>query len=235
MSDEISRHVTEARQRMSAPQQPNRFVDLLETGEVPREHLRALAGELYRLVDSDRRSFALLGSRFPAVPAGDLFLTMAQGESLALLLLADFASAVGMTEKDLHRYEPRPLAQAYPAFLTQTALRGTRSDVALALLANAAESGALYTRVADALIKQYGLDDKAVEHFRFFADTPGELLEQAAQTLRSGLAAGDDPADAVRTAVTVHALEITFWRTLAEDVERDRPATELRQSAEDSR
>ncbi|MEV0899971.1 pyridoxamine 5'-phosphate oxidase family protein [Actinoplanes sp. NPDC049802] len=220
MTSEVSRLVAEARDRMAASQRPNPFVDRLETGEIPRERLRALAGELHRLVDSDRRSFALLGSRFPAGAGGDLFLAMAQGEATALLLLDGFAVATGMSELDLRSYEPRPLAQAYPAYLTRTAVHGTRSDVALALLANAPGSGALYARVADALTSRYGFDDKAVGHFRFFADTPRELLDLAEQTLRDGLAAGDDPADAVRTATTVHALETAFWQTMAEGTEQ---------------
>ncbi|GAB2716022.1 transcriptional regulator [Streptomyces bullii] len=222
MDDETGTLVAAARQRMSEQWAPNRFLDLLEAGEVPQRHLRVLAGELYRLVSSDRRSFALLASRFPAAPAGDLFLAMAQGEAEALRLLLDFASALGMDEGDLAAYEPRPLAQAYPAFLTQTAVHGSRSDIALALLANAAESGAQYTRVADALCRGYGLDDRAVGHFRFFADTPQELLDRAAQVLRSGLAAGDDPTEAVRTARMVHAYELAFWRALAEDIVRGR-------------
>jgi len=234
MTDDVDALLTIARQQMSAQRQPNRFVDLLESGEVRHDHLRALAGELYHLVESDRRSFALLASRFPPVPAGDLFLAMAQGESLALRLLIDFASAVGLNEQDLQAHEPRPLAQAYPAYLAQTAQHGTRSGVALALLANAAESGALYTRVADALIKQYGLDEKAVGHFRFFAETPEELLEQATRTVRDGLAAHDIPGDALRTAGMVHAYEAQFWRALADVVERDRVSIVRPRTAEES-
>ncbi len=222
MDDEAGTLITAARQRMSEQWVPNRFLDLLEAGEVPDGHLRALAGELYRLVGSDLRSFAMLASRFPSAPAGDLFLAMAQGESQALRLLLDFASALGMDEAELTAYEPRPLAQAYPAYLIRTAVHGTRSDIALALLANADESGGQYTRVADALCKEYGLDEQAVGHFRFFADTPKELLDQATETLRTGLAEGDDPAEAVRTARMVHAYELAFWRALAEDIVRGR-------------
>ncbi|MFG2466145.1 hypothetical protein ACGFXB_11925 [Streptomyces canus] len=231
MSDETDALITATRQRMSKQWVPNRFIDLLETGEVPKGHLRALTGELYRLVGSDRRSFALLASRFPSGPAGDLFLAMAQGESQALRLLLDFASALGMDEAELTAYEPRPLAQAYPAYLTQTALHGSRSDIALALLVNAAESGDQYTRVADALCKEYGFDEQAVGHFRFFADTPQELLDQATETLRIGLAEGDDSAEAVRTARMVHAYELAFWRALSEDIVRGRRSADQTRTA----
>lgn len=235
MDDETGAVLRAARLRMDEQRVPNRFIALLEAGEVPHDHLRALAGELYHLVESDLRSFALLASRFPSAPAGDLFLTMAQGESQALRLLLDFASALGMDGADLAVYEPRPLAQAYPAHLTRTALHGTRSGIALALLANAAESGEQYTRVADALSKRYGFDEQAVGHFRFFADTPAELLDQAARTLRTGLAEGDDPGEAVRTAWMVHAYELAFWRTLAEDVVPGRGGADHSRTTKDGR
>lgn len=194
----------------------NRFADLLEAGAVPRERLRWLAGELYRLVGSDQRSQALLASRFPAPPAGDLFLALAQGEAEALRLLADYASAVGMGEAELAAYEPLALAQAYPAYLTQVAVHGSSSAMALALLANVDESGDTYARVAAALRARYGLSEEAVGHFLFFAETPPELIDQAGAVLAAGLANGEDPDEAVRAARIVSGLETAFWDALAE-------------------
>ncbi|MFC4856961.1 hypothetical protein [Actinophytocola glycyrrhizae] len=202
---EIARHAT-----------GNRFVDLLETGAVPRERLRWLAGELYRLVGSDRRSQAVLAARFPAPPAGDLFLALAQGEAEALTLLDDFAAEVGMGAAEVAAYEPLPLAQAYPAYLTQVAVFGPSSAMALALLANVAESGGTYARVAAALRARYGLSEKAVGHFLFFSETPRELLDQAGAVLAAGLANGEDADEAVRTARIVSALEAAFWDALAD-------------------
>lgn len=201
-----------ARARGLLVRTPNQFLDELEAGTVPRTRLRVLAGELYRLVSSDRQSFALLASRFPHYP---LFLAMASGEDEALRLLLDFASAVGVGEKELRAYEPRPLAQAYPAFLAQTAMFGPRSAIPLALLVNVAESGTYYTRAADALISRYGLAEPDVAHFRFFAETPEELLTQAAVVVSDGLSTGDDEAAALRAARMVNAYETMFWSTLA--------------------
>ncbi|MEU3522714.1 hypothetical protein AB0E62_02350 [Streptomyces sp. NPDC038707] len=204
-----------ARLRIAEDTEPNRFLEALEQGRVPEERLTWLAGELYHLVSSDRRSFALLAARFPEAPAGDLFLAMARGEDQALELLGGFATALGRTPKDLRAHEPRPLAQAYPAYLARAALFGTASDTALALLANVAESTLTYVRVADALVARYGIEEGALEHFRFFADTPQALLDQATATLADGLAGGDDPVAAVRCAAAVHALEAAFWNCLA--------------------
>ncbi|GAA2229331.1 hypothetical protein [Streptomyces nogalater] len=204
-----------ARLRIAGHAEPNRFLEVLEQGGMPEERLKWLAGELYHLVGSDRRSFALLASRFPVAPAGDLFLAMAQGEAQALALLGDFAAALGLTTEDLRAYEPRPLTQAYPAYLARAALFGTASDTALALLANVTDSGLTYVRVADALVARYGIEERALGHFRYFADTPQALLDQATATLADGLAGGDDPVAAVRCAGTVHALEGAFWNCLA--------------------
>jgi thiaminase len=213
MDENVARLIERAQREISKTPAHNRFVDLLAAGEIPAERLSWLAGELYRLVGSDQRSFALLAARFPAC---DLFLAMAGGEAEALRLLTDFATAVGMTEQDLRTYEPKPLTQAYPAYLTQTALFSAQSAIPLALLVNVTESGATYTRVADALREKYDLTEKAVAHFRYFAETPQELLDQAADIVAAGLAAGDDPDEAVRTARIVHGLESAFWNTLTE-------------------
>jgi hypothetical protein len=70
-----------------------------------------------------------------------MFLSLAQGERHALRLLADFAAALGWGERHLRAYEPRPLAQVYPAYLAWSALFGTCSGVALAMLANLEEWG----------------------------------------------------------------------------------------------
>jgi hypothetical protein len=43
--------------------------------------------------------------------------SLAQSELRALRLLSGFAAALGWGERDLRAYEPRPLAQAYPAYL----------------------------------------------------------------------------------------------------------------------
>ncbi|MFF2412021.1 hypothetical protein [Streptomyces sp. NPDC058092] len=210
--------LTAARQQISRETEPNRFVDLLVCGQVPKERLGRLAGELYSLVGSDRRSFAMLASRFPSPPARDLYLTMVEGEEEALRLLLDFAAELGMGEQELRDYEPQPMAQAYPVCLSQSAQFGSSSDIALGLLANARESGEIYSCVADALISRYGFQEPAVAHFRFFADTPQSLLDQAAATVESGLADGDDPAAAVRCARIVHSLESQFWNCLARDL-----------------
>ncbi len=208
--------VRRVREEVSARPSRNRFVDLLEAGTVPRERLTWLAGEQFRIVGSDRRSFALLAARFPEPPAGEMFLSLAQGELQALRLLSDFAAALGWQQRDLKAYEPRPLAQAYPAYLAWSALFGTCSGVALAMLANLEEWGGYCGRVARALPARYGLPEQGVGFFRFFAEPAPGFAEQATSVVAAGIAAGEDPREAARAARVLHAYEIAFWDALAE-------------------
>jgi len=207
--------IRRVRQEACAAASPNRLVDLLEAGAVPRERLTWLAGEQFRILGSDQRSFALLAARFPDPPAGEMFLSLAQGELHALRLLSDFAAALGWGEQDLRAYEPRPMAQAYPAYLAWSALSGTCSGVALAMLANLEEWGGYCGRVAEALVTRYDLAERAVGFFRFFAAPAPGFTEQATSVVAAGLAAGEDPQEAVQAARALHAYEIAFWDALA--------------------
>jgi hypothetical protein len=118
------------REQVCAGASRNRFVDLLEAGRVPRDRLTWLAGEQFHIVGSDQRSFALLAARFPDPPAGEMFLSLAQGEPRALRLLADFAAALGWGERDLRAYQPgrshRPTRRIWPGARCSGPAAGSR-------------------------------------------------------------------------------------------------------------
>jgi thiaminase len=191
------------------------FLAALESGQAPRSALEALAGEQRMIIASDRRSFAQLAARFPTDPAGAFFLSMAEGEGLALGLLQDFATAVGVSHEWLAAYDPSPDCQAYPAFVAWLALNGSATDVALAFLANLAAWGANCGRVADALRQRYGLDNATVAFFTFFASPPPGFEQRALAVIDAGLAAGDDPAHARRATRLLQAYELRFWDGIA--------------------
>ncbi|WP_106402242.1 thiaminase II/PqqC family protein [Actinocorallia populi] len=211
--------VRQARDDIATRPDENRFVELLESGELPRERLNWLAGEEFRIVRSDQRSFALLASRFPDGSAGDLFLGLAQGEAQASSLLLDFSTALGWGEKELNEYAPLPFAQVYPAYLAWCAVYGTRSAVALAMIANLDEWGGYCGRVADALTSRYGLAEEAVGFFRFFATPPPGFAQQAEAAVVEGLDAGEDPVEALRAAQALHVYEAAFWDSLVTGLE----------------
>jgi pyrroloquinoline quinone (PQQ) biosynthesis protein C len=191
------------------------FLEALEAGQASRSALEALAAEQHLIIPSDRRSFAQLAARFPRDPAGAFFLSMAEGEGLALGLLRDFAAAVGVGEERLAAYEPIPDCQAYPAFVAWMALNGSSTDVALSFLANLAAWGANCGRVADALCGRYGLDDSAVAFFTFFASPAPDFEQRALAVIDAGLETSDDPAHARRATRLLQAYELRFWDGLA--------------------
>ena len=106
--------------------------------------------------------------------------------------------------------------RAYPAYLAWSALFGTCSGVALAMLVNLEEWGGYCGRVAEALLTRYGMPERAAGFFRFFAGSPPGFAEQATSVVAAGLAAGEDPKDAVRATLALHAYEIAFWDVLAD-------------------
>jgi thiaminase len=196
----------------------HRFLQLLRARAVPDERLRALAGEQNLIVASDRRSFAQLAARFPSGLAGGWFLSMAEGEGVALDLLRGLTGWLGMTEEQLESYEPRPGAQAYPAFVAWLALNGSRADVVLAFLANLAAWGENCAQVAAALRESYCAPDEAVGFFDFFANPPADFEANALAVLDEALAAGDSRLRARRATRLLQSYELYFWDALAEDL-----------------
>jgi thiaminase len=192
----------------------HRFLESLRTRDVPEARLRALAGEQHAIVSSDRRSFAQLAARFPSGMAGSFFLGMAEGEGIALDKLRGLRDWLGMTDAQLRGYEPRPGAQAYPAFVAWLALNGSRADVVLAFLANLAIWGENCAKVAAALREAYGAGDDAVAFFDFFASPPADFEPRALEVLDEGLAAGDSPLLARRASRLLQAYEFSFWEAL---------------------
>lgn len=194
----------------------HRFLTHLRARDVPRERLRALAGEQYAIVSSDRRSFAQLAARFPSGLAGEFFLDLARSEGLALDKLRGLAGWLSLTDDDLRAHELHPGAQAYPAFVAWLALNGSRAEVVLAFLANLAAWGENCGQVAATLREAYGAGDDAVAFFEFFATPPEDFESRALAVLGEGLAAGDSPVLARRATRLLQAYELSFWDALSE-------------------
>lgn len=190
------------------------FLAALEAGEVPHAALARLVAEQRAIIASDRRSFCQLAARFPEPPAGDFFLSMAQGEGEALSLLDPLAGALGLDGETLAAHEPAPGAQAYPAYVCSLALGGGRADVTIAFLVNLAAWGANCGRAAAALRARYGLDEDAVEFFRLFASQPPGFEERALAVADAGLAEGEPAARARTAARLLQAYELMFWDSL---------------------
>jgi thiaminase len=190
------------------------FVKALARGEVPNTSLERFAGEQHWIISSDRRSFAYLTMRYADSAAGELFLSLAQGEGTALGHLDSFARWLGLDPGRLSEYEPTPGAHAYTAYVSWLALNGSATDVAVAFLANLAAWGANCGRAAAALRSEYGADDTAVAFFEFFATPAPGYEERALGVIEAGLRAGDSPARPRTAARLLQAYELMFWDTM---------------------
>ncbi|HEV8650825.1 MAG TPA: transcriptional regulator [Actinomycetes bacterium] len=190
------------------------FLTALAEGRVARDRLADLAAEQQSIIGSDRRSFAFLAARFPAAPAGDLFLGLAQGEGTALEHLAGFARWLGLDPASLGDREPSARGQAYTAFVAWLALNGSATDVAVAFLANLAAWGENCGRVSAALAGQHDAGPEATAFFDFFATPAPGFREHALAVVQAGLAAGDPPAQARHAARLLQSYELMFWDSL---------------------
>lgn len=205
--------------RELAPAGENRFVTLVNQGRLPRERIAAVAAEEYWISESDRHSFLVLAARFPEPPAVDFFLGLAETEGPARSRLLRLADALGLTEEQLAQHEPEPGCQAYAAYVAWLALNASQADAALALVANFAAWGSYCGAVARGLRAHYGLDEKAVAFFDFFAEPAPEAERLASAVARHSLGDGGKLPDSTRRhARLVQAYELMFWNTLAEGV-----------------
>ena len=191
------------------------YLTALENKQVSLENLKAFAGEQYNIIRSDLRSDALLVARFGTTPSGPFFRGILEGEVQALQLLLDFAKALGLNENDLKRYEPRPGAQAYPAYAAWLALYGSEAEVGAALRVNFPVFGENTGRMANALRSRYGLSAKATAFFDFFASPIPNFECDTLIAIESGLAQGVDPRLIKRAARLLEAYEKFFWDTVA--------------------
>lgn len=187
------------------------FLAALEAGQVPRERLRAFAGEQYHVIRSDLRSVALLVSRFGASPSGPFFHATLAGEVTALEALQAFASGLGLDRRALDAYEPIPAAQAYPAYMAWLALYGSDAEVAAGYLVNFAAWGANCARMGAALRARYALTPEATAFFEFFAAVPPDFEPGAIAVVEGGLARGAEPRLIKRAARLLQGFEKLYW------------------------
>lgn len=198
------------------------YLTALEGGQIPRENLRAFAGEQYSIIRSDLRSQALLVSRFGAsASARPFFGGLLAGETEALGLLLRFGRALGLDERDLATYEPRPEAQTYPSYVAWLASYGNQADVAASFLVNFAVFGENTGRMAAALRSRYGFTAEQTAFFDFFAAPVPGFEEAALAVIAEGMVRGAEPRLIKRSARLLQAYEKDFWDAVAQAPPRE--------------
>jgi hypothetical protein len=139
-----------------------------------------------------------------------------ESEATALQLLLTFAASVGLGERDLAAYEPRPNGQTYPSRVAWSAANADRSAAGASFLVNFAVFGENLGRLRNALINVYGFTPAQVEFFSFFAEPIPGFEENAIEVIAAGLRRGACPIEARRSARLLQAYELDFWQAVGE-------------------
>lgn len=191
------------------------FVSDVEAGTASIEQIAAVVAEEYSIIRSDLNSFNQMAARWDN-PQSTFFGDLAFGESLAQPLVLDFAANVGLSEKDLAAYEPRPKAQTYPSRVAWIASNADRASAAASFLVNFGVFGENMARVRDALLSVYGFEPEQVEFFSFFAEPIPGFEEDAIEVIATGLQRGACPRDVRRSARLLQAYELDFWQAASD-------------------
>lgn len=191
------------------------YLTALEHHQVSLANLRAFVGEEYSISRSDLRSDAEMASRFGTQPHGQFFIDLVTGEAQGLALLLDFARALGMDERALQAYEPRPGAQTYPSYAAWLGFYGSQADIAAAYLLNFPVFGANTGRMGVALRRVYGFSAKDTAYFDYFGTLPPSFETDALNVIQDGLNSCASTADIRRSARLLQAYEKDFWDTVA--------------------
>lgn len=200
------------------------FVSQVEAGTASVEQITAVVAEEYSIIRSDMNSFSQMAAQWDS-QGSSFFGELAFGEELALPLVIDFASTVGLDEEDLIAYEPRPKGQTYPSRVAWIASNADRASAAASFLVNFAVFGENMARVRDALLNVYGFTPEQVEFFSFFAEPIPGFEEDAIEVIARGLQEGACPRDVRRSARLLQAYELDFWQAASDPPGSPLPVT----------
>ena len=198
------------------------FIAQVEAGRASLAKITAVVAEEYSIVRSDINSFTQMAGRWDS-GASHFFGDLTSGEQLALPLVLAFAANVGLDERDLAAYEPRPRSQTYPSRVSWIASNADRASAAASFLVNFAVFGENLGRIRDALISVYGFAPEQIEFFTFFAEPIPGFEDDAIEVIAAGLLEGACPVDVRRSARLLQAYELDFWQAAS-----DPPGSPLR-------
>jgi hypothetical protein len=226
--DEARRLVAQIRAELAPVEDQIRHAPFLATVDAHQASLAqvtAVVAEEYSIVHSDIHSFTQMKAQWDAPHGSQLFGELADGEAAALPLVIAFAASVGLDERALAAYEPRPGAQAYPSRVAWIAANADRAAAAASFLVNFAVFGDNMGRMRDALIRAYGFTTDEVAFFTFFAEPIPNFERDAIEVIATGLLDGACPIDVRRSARLLQAYELEFWQAAAEPPGSPLPVT----------
>jgi thiaminase len=174
----------------------HRYIQALEAGRVPREALKALAGQQYHIVSQGLQNIALILARFGHVPSRKKLNEFLQAEFAVRDAVLDFAAALGLSEADLQAAPKDLEALMFSYYETFVCLYGSDADLITAFYFDAQVWIANALRVSRALRAHYGLGDAAVRFFEMYANyqpRDEDVLPYIQSALERGASLGDCP------------------------------------------
>jgi hypothetical protein len=216
------------------------YLKAAEKGLLTIGQRRAFAQEQYAIQLSDATSFARLAGHSDFTPSSlsnvktpepiitpadgstDLFQFLLGGEVFASSLLLDYATGVGLDERDLSSYQPCHKAQLYPTYWSHMSLSNKRAAGAAACAVNFTAWGGMCRRLYEALRKpelNYGYIsdeneiDSGLAFVNFFATPIDGLDQMAAAIIEEENASYEDIVEHVKM---LQKYEVMFWDSIFE-------------------
>lgn len=181
-------------------------------GTMSLEVVRLVLKEEYYIEDTDLRSMALAISRSRTDASISFFKDALESESVARSKLSTMAEGMGITDVDLKSYMPMPAAHAYTAELTEIAAFHGTGALAAAFAVNFPAWGRMCGRLADGLVKNYGMSEEDVGFLRWFAaPLPDDYDEQATAVITDSMQAGETLCGIERAVRLLQGYEVMFW------------------------
>lgn len=174
----------------------HRFVAALEQGTVPKEVLKVLAAQQYKIVSRGLQNTALLLSRFGDRPSRTKLQQFLEAEYAVQEAVLVFAAALGLKEEDLWRAPAVLEAQMFSYYETFVCLYGTDAELITGLYFDAKVWIANAGRVSRALQQRYGFTPETTRFFDMYANylpQDEETLPYIQAALERGVALGDCP------------------------------------------
>jgi len=192
----------------------HRYLEILDSGQVSREALRAFPGHQYHMWQTLVRSAAQFVQRFGDRPYGGFFVGDLQAEIGSRTGILDLARKLEMTEDDLQRYQPTADGFAFAAYFAWLSAYGSAGQIACGRAVNLAAWGHNCLRMSRALRSQYGFSETDTGFLDGFANPP-VLEDRALEIIQDDLDNRVPPHRIAGAARMIQSYEARFWDAMA--------------------
>lgn len=192
----------------------HRYLDILDSGKVSSEALRAFPGHQYHMWQTLVRSAVQFVQRFGDRPYSGFFVSDLQAEIESRGGILDIASKLDMSEDDLRHYQPTADGFAFAAYFAWLSAYGTAGQIACGRAVNLAAWGHNCLHMSRALRAHYGFGEADTAFFDGFANLPAPA-DPALEIIQHDLDDGVPPDRIGWAARMIQSYEVKFWDAMA--------------------